>query len=184
MGVEPIAKTPKAPYLRCFLNFIAVFVAILIEEANKGCSMICDIPFGNVCVDPSHSLIVRPSTYLHCHFFRHAQVVRQGGKAVAQPVQSHLRQAIAFTYAVDVQHNRIRSHIHNKLPFPTRRLKRCPEWRYNRDGSPGGFVFCLVFAHQLAVRPIHRRPGNMYHSVAQINIAPTECHKLGPAQTG
>ncbi len=85
MGVEPIAKTPKGPYLRCFLNFIAVFVAILIEEANKGCSMICDIPFGNVCVDPSHSLIVRPSTYLHCHFFRHAQVVRQGGKAVAQP---------------------------------------------------------------------------------------------------
>ena len=60
-----------------------------------------DVALGNVGVDLFHGGIVFPTADLHGDFFRHTEVVGEGGEAVAEAVDADLGQASVFTDPVD-----------------------------------------------------------------------------------
>lgn len=144
-----------------------------------------DIRLGDMGVDLVHGCGVGPAADLHRNAFRYLQVIGQGGKAVPQAMDAHIRQIV---FPADLLYGAAETVLRDvqdwagwfPVPLDGRRQLR----DHHRHVAGGGGIFVLHLALVFVIRIEHHSA--LYPNKLGIcrNVLPLEGLDLGNPQGG
>ena len=127
------------------------------EKCGEGFGMFVDACLRQVRIDPFHGGIICPTADLHGNLLRHIQVKGKRSEAMAQAMNTDLREIILCAELVDAFIDPVGGVIDDIFSLPGRKGERCVQRRYDRYDATGGGVLIFLFMDQLAFRVIDGR---------------------------